>query len=154
MSCCGNSKICNYSPSNSPCNPCDNANPTKTNLATLGIPAQTVASLSPLNLTGSSYENGIKITAPDTITFYKPGLYSIQFVVTTSSTQAGPLAFGFVINGGSFASGNTNSTSTGLQVTGIGFAKIGTAPFTGQLVNYSNQPVTVTNLRLTIIKIS
>lgn len=136
------------------CIPDNDENPTKTNFAVLSIVDQTVDNLCPFYLDGGKYENGINLINSNTISFNKNGLYSVQFVVTVAANQPGPLAIGFLVNGGVFASGLVNSTNTGLEVTGIGFVEIKNAPTTATLVNYSNQKLLVDFTRLTIIKIS
>lgn len=138
------------------CNPypSDADSPTKTNFATLNTTPQTVASGDAFNISGSFYQNGIALSNSTTLAFYSNGLYSFQFIVTVDATQPGPLDIGVLINSGIFASGINNSTDTGLQVTGIGFVNITNAPTIATLVNYSNQTLNVSFVRLSVIKLS
>ncbi|MBU8728413.1 hypothetical protein KM886_19720 [Bacillus pumilus] len=56
--------------------------------------------------------------------------------------------------GSGTSSGIVNGTSTGEQVSAIGFSGVVPAGTVFRLVNISGQPITVSTLRLTLFKIN
>lgn len=133
--------------------------PGNTNFAVL-FNSQKVPNLQKVDLSGSSYQNNITLTPPYTVNFCSPGMYKIDFVISSASTQPGPLSFRFMVsaNGdnlfGEYSAGLVNSTIQGLQVSGTGFVEITKTPTTGYLQNTSGQLVDISYLRLNIVKIS